>query len=166
MTKMPQGPAATLEEVVRSYADMVYRLAYAYMRSASDADDVFQDVFLRYAEKAPVFREEAHRRAWLLRVTINRCRSHYRSSWYRRIAPMEAAANAASPAPADPLLDNALTQLPVRYRTIIHLYYFENYDTSEIAVITGQQPSTVRAQLTRARHMLRTLLKGDSHDLS
>lgn len=152
----------TLEQVIRTYADTVYRLAYAHMRNPADADDVFQDVFLKYAEKAPSFASEEHRRAWLIRVTVNRCRSHYRSNWWKRITPLEDAVHAAAPAPEDPMLDEALDKLPPKYRTVIHLHYFENYDTSEIAALTGQRASTVRAQLTRARRMLEELLKGAS----
>ena len=147
------------ERVIRTYADMVYRLAYAHLRNPADADDVFQDVFLKYAEKSPAFASEEHRRAWLIRVTLNRCRSHYRSNWWKRLVPLDEAAQAAASAPADPELDEALSRLPAKYRTVIHLHYFENYDTSEIADLTGQRPSTVRAQLTRARQMLGSLLK-------
>lgn len=152
----------SLEQVIRAYADMVYRLAYASMRNPTDADDVFQDVFLKYAEKSPSFASEEHRRAWLIRVTVNRCRSHFRSNWWKRIAPLDEATQAAAPAPADPELNDALSKLPAKYRTVIHLHYFENYDTSEIAELTGQRPSTVRAQLTRARQMLGEMLKGEN----
>lgn len=153
----------TLEQIIRTYSDTVYRLAYAYMHHPADADDVFQDVFLRYVEKAPAFRDEEHRKAWLLRVTINCCRSHYRSGWWKQIVPLDKARNTSTPAPADPELDDALAKLPTKYRTVIHLHYFENYDTSEIAALTGRQPSTVRAQLTRARRMLEEMLKGESN---
>lgn len=155
----------TLEQVVRTYADMVYRLACAHLGNPADADDVFQDVFLRYAEKAPAFRDEEHRKAWLLRVTVNRCRSHYRSSWFRRILPMEAAAHAAIPAPDPHPLGDVLARLPAKYRTVVHLYYYENCSTEEIAALTGQNASTVRSQLTRARSMLRELLKGEIDDV-
>ena len=52
-----------LEQVIRTYADTVYRLAYACMRNSTDADDVFQDVFLKYAEKGPAFASEERRKA-------------------------------------------------------------------------------------------------------
>ena len=152
-----------LEQVIRRYADTVYRLALAQMHNAADADDVFQDVFLRYAEKAPAFASEEHRKAWLIRVTLNRCRSHYRSHWWKRILPLEEASHAAVPDEYDPELADALAQLPAKYRAVIHLHYFENYDASEIAVLTRQQPSTVRSQLTRARQMLKEHMKG-AHD--
>lgn len=150
-----------LEQVIRQYANTVYRLAYAHMRNPADADDVFQDVFLRYAEKTPVFADEEHRKAWLIRVTINRCRSHYRSNWWRRIVPLDEARNAAVPL-ADAALDEALNRLPAKYRSVIHLHYYENYATHEIGELLGLQPATVRSQLARGRRMLEEMLKGEN----
>ena len=153
-----------MEDAIRRHGTAVYRLAYAYMRSPHDADDVFQDVFLRYAEKAPAFRDDEHRRAWLLRVTINRCRSLYRSAWLRRIVPLEHASGLSTPPPEDPVLAGALDRLPAKYRTVIHLSCHEGLDTQEIAAILGIKPVSVRSQLSRARTMLEELLKeGDAH---
>ena len=157
--------ANMLEQDVRRYADMVYRLALAQMRNPADAEDVFQDVFLRYAEKAPDFCEEEHRKAWLLRVTVNRCHSHFRTAWFRRSVPLEAAANAAAPSPEDNLLSDVLARLPAKYRIVVHLHYYENLSTEEVAAVTGQRASTVRSQLTRARALLRDMLKGGFDDV-
>ena len=68
-------PESELEDVFERYGNMVYRLAFAYARSKADADDIFQEVFLRYYRRAPAFQSEEHRKAWLLRVTINRAKS-------------------------------------------------------------------------------------------
>ncbi len=153
-----------MEEIIRRHGDAVYRLAMAYMRNPHDADDVFQDVFLRYAEKSPAFRDDDHRRAWLLRVTINRCRSYYRSAWWKRMVPLEQAEQAPSPPPEDPALAEALHRLPTKYRAVIHLHCFEHYSAEEIADMLGIQPVSVRSQLSRGRKMLAELLKeSDSH---
>ena len=153
-----------MEDAIRRHGTAVYRLALAYMRSPHDADDVFQDVFLRYAEKAPAFRDDEHRRAWLLRVTINRCRSLYRSAWWKRIVPLEHASGLSTPPPEDPVLTEALDRLPVKYRTVIHLSCHEGLDAQEIATLLGVKPVSVRSQLSRARTMLTELLKeGDAH---
>ena len=153
-----------MEEAIRRHGTSVYRLAYAYMRSPHDADDVFQDVFLRYAQKAPAVRDEAHERAWLLRVTINRCRSHYRSAWFKRIVPLEHAESVSSPPPDDPALAQALDRLPTKYRTVIHLSCFEHLDMPEIAAMLSIRPASARSQLSRARAMLNELLReDDSH---
>ena len=146
-------------EAVEQYGSAVYRLAYAMTRSRSDADDVFQEVFLRLHRSAPVFANEAHRRAWLLRVTANRARSLLSSSWRKRVLPLEDVYVYTDPEASD--VDAAMARLPGKYRAVIHLFYYEGYQTEEIAQILGRSPSTVRAQLTRARQKLRELLKED-----
>ena len=148
------------EEVVRRYADMVYRLAYAQTRAKSDADDIFQEVFLRYVRRAPVFESEEHRKAWLIRVTVNCAKSHWGSAWLRRTEPLTE--RIALAAPEDSGLDEALCRLPVKYRTVVHLYYFEGYTAEQIGTMLGRKPATVRTQLTRARKMLAKLLEEDT----
>ncbi len=166
MQSASQGPATEdVETVIHQYADMVYRMAYAWMRSKADAEDVFQDVFLSYAQKHPVFQDEGHRRAWLLRVTVNRCKSLHRSAWRRHRASLEEARTAAVPAPEFDDLHQALSRLPARYRAVIHLYYFENYSTQEIAALLHLPHGTVRTQMTRARRLLGDMLQGDEPDV-
>lgn len=147
------------ESAVERYGPMVYRLAYAQLRSRHDADDVFQEVFLRYHRAAPSFESEAHRRAWLLRVTANCAKSLAASPWRKRSVPLEDVY--AYDQPEESGLDAALASLPSKYRSVIHLYYYEGFSTEETARILGRRPSTVRAQLTRARQMLARLLKED-----
>ena len=146
-------------EAVARYGSAVYRLAYAMTRSRSDADDVFQEVFLRLHRSAPVFANEVHRRAWLLRVTANCARSLLSSSWRKRVLPLGDVYVYTDPEASD--VDAAMARLPGKYRAVIHLFYYEGYQTEEIAQILGRSPSTVRAQLTRARQKLRELLKED-----
>lgn len=139
------------------YGAMVYRLAYAQLRTRPDADDVFQEVFLRYHRSAPPFESEAHRRAWLLRVTANCAKTLAAAPWRRRSVPLEDVY--AYTDPEESSLDAALAKLPSKYRSVIHLYYYEGFTTEETAQILGRTPSTVRAQLTRARQRLAQLLK-------
>lgn len=77
------------EAIIRQHADMVYRLAYAQTRSKSDADDIFQEVFLRYIQRKPDFVSEEHCKAWFLRVTVNCAKKHWESWWFRHTAPLE-----------------------------------------------------------------------------
>ena len=70
-----------MDKVIEKYKDMVYRIAFSYCRNRSDADDVFQEVFLRYFRKAPVFKNAEHEKAWLIRVTVNCSKSVLMSPW-------------------------------------------------------------------------------------
>ena len=152
----------TPEQLVRAYGDMVYRLAYAQTRSRHDADDVFQEVFLRVVQRRPSFDSEAHEKAWLIRVTLNCLKSHWRAAWRRHDVPLDD--RIPFPAPEDSALDEALRRLAPKYRAAVHLYYYEGYSAEEIARMGGEKPSAVRTRLTRARAQLRDLLKGENDD--
>lgn len=151
------------EQLVQTYGAMVYRLAYAQTRSRADADGIFQEVFLRAVQCRPAFDSPAHEKAWLIRVTLNCLKSHWRAAWRRHDVPLDE--RIPFPAPEEHALDDALRRLPPKYRTAIHLYYYEGYTAEEIARMSGERPSTVRARLTRARGKLRDLLKGEPNDV-
>ena len=152
------GEETGLRQVMERYGDMVYRLALAQTHSSHDADDVFQEVFLRYLRAAPAFREEEHRKAWLLRVTVNCCKKLHGSFWRRHTVALSEALPAQHPEEGELL--GLLEGLPPKYRAVLHLYYYEGYATEEIAAILGRSPGTVRSQLSRGRALLRDAWKG------
>ena len=152
------GEDAGLRQVIEAYGDMVYRLALAQTHSSHDADDVFQEVFLRYLRSAPAFQEEEHRKAWLLRVTVNCCKKLHGSFWRRHTVALSEALPAQNPEEGELL--GLLEGLPQKYRAVLHLYYYEGYATEEIAAILGRSPGTVRSQLSRGRALLRDAWKG------
>ncbi len=152
----------TPEELVHEYGEAVYRLAYAQTRSKNDADDIFQEVFLRVVQRRPTFESGEHEKAWLIRVTLNCLKSHWRAAWRRRVVPLDD--RIIYPEPEDSALDDALRRLTPKYRAAVHLFYYEGYSTAEIAEITGEKPSTVRTRLTRARDKLREMLQGEFED--
>lgn len=165
-------------KIVDAYADMVYRIALNQTRSGADADDIVQAVFLKLYEKppewlgdpsrgagAPAVRDE-RLRPWLIRVTVNECRSLWRTLWRRRVEVRdvrdEEAGAYEEPAFAEPqheVLYAALGDLPEKCRIVVHLFYFEDLSTREIAAILGVKEPTVRTRLVRARKMLKQSLK-------
>ena len=149
---------AEFDAALAQYGDTVYRLAFAYTRNRADADDVFQEVFLRYFRRAPAFETEEHRKAWLLRVTINRAKSCLSKMPHE---PQETADAAPFSAPESLELHEALSKLAPKYRTVIHLFYYEGYTAEEIGALLRQKPATVRTQLTRARRRLASLLQDE-----
>lgn len=152
----------TPEQLIHDYGNTVYRLAYAQTRSQHDADDIFQEVFLRVTQHRPVFDSEDHEKAWILRVTLNCLKSHWRAAWRRHDVPLDE--RIPFPAPEERALDDALRRISPKYRAAVHLFYYEGYSAEEIAYMTGEKPSTIRTRLTRARAQLRDLLKGESDD--
>ena len=145
------------EEIVARQGPRVYRLAFAQLRSKADAEDVFQEVFLRYVEKLPKFESPEHEKAWFLRVTLNCCRSLWRSAWHKRSAPLDE--NLPFETRDQWGLHQELLRLPKKYRAVLHLFYWEDMSTAEIAKVTGSTPAAVRKQLERARGLMKERLE-------
>lgn len=146
-----------LEQAVKTYENTLYRAALAILGDAHEAEDAVQDAFLKYLEKAPAFESPEHEKAWLIRVTVNGCKSRLRSPWRKRAAPLLETYPA--PAEGERTVMEAVLALPPRDRAAIHLFYYEGYHTAEIAAMTGDTEGTVRSRLTRARRRLKDLLE-------
>lgn len=153
-----------VESVVDEYAKTVYKLAFSQTNNQSDAEDAFQEVFLRFIRKQPTFENKAHEKAWFIRVTINCCRNIWASPFRirRQFMGYEIPDNTSM----DELdekqwLKQSLLKLPKKYRLVIHLFYYENLSTTQIARITNKKESTIRMQLTRARRLLKNFLGGE-----
>ena len=155
---------AELCAAMDAHGGMVYRLALCRLGSRSDAEDVYQDVFLRLFQDETCFTDDAHLRAWLIRVTLNDCRDLRRSAWFRHIAPLEDAAGQAVPTQEDYAdLWQTVAALPADLGTVVCLHYAEGYTTDEIAALLGCRPATVRTRLHRARKKLKLDLEGYHH---
>lgn len=150
-----------IEALIEKYEKTVYKLAYSCLRSRQDADDIYQEVFLRYFRRQPEFTSEEHEKAWFIRTTINCCKNFCVSSWFRRTAPLEEGAlgeEAVYVPEEQSELFAAVMALPAKYRTVIHLFYYEGYSVREIAELTGEKVTTVTTRLNRARTKLRDAL--------
>lgn len=148
---------STPQEMVERYKNTVFRIAYAYCRNRSDAEDVFQEVFLRYFGKNPLFSDESHEKAWFIRVTVNCCKKLYFSSWFRKTVPLDE--NISFETSEQSELFYAVMELPLKYRMVVHLYYYENYKIKQIAQMTHQKETAISTRLQRARQLLKTRLK-------
>ena len=153
-----------VDEVIEKYADMVYRLAFSRVKNKNDADDIFQEVFLRYIKNEREFETEEHRKAWLIRVTINCSNSFFSSAWIQKFVPIAETEPDPYEGPEELGLHEVLMELPVKYRTVLHLFYYEDLPINEIGRILKRKPATVKTQLMRARQMLKEKLKGDLYE--
>ena len=147
-----------LEETVEKYSNMVYRLAMARTRNIETSEDVYQEVFLRLARKMPEFESEEHKKAWLIRVTINCSKSILNSSFIKHRADLDENLSFETPERHD--IYYAVLNLPIKYRTVIHLYYYENYSIKEISKILQLNENTIKSRLSRARQKLEKTVKG------
>ncbi len=146
--------------IAEKYFDMVYRLALSQSGNPHDAEDITSEVFLRYIKSDKHFESEEHIKAWLIRVTVNRAKSLFASSWFKKTVPIDETLPADMPEDESEVY-GAVLKLPQKYRTVIHLFYYEDLKTAEIAETLNIKESTVRSQLLRARAMLKQFLEGD-----
>jgi len=145
--------------IVHTYSTSVLRFAYSYVKNRPDAEDIAQDVFITYMQKAPPFDHELQRKAWLMSVTSNKCKDYLKSNWKKRTASMPDNLGY-MPKESSALLIYVLN-LDEKYRIPIHLFYYEGYSIEEIAVITGNKPATVGTWLARGRMLLKTMIGDD-----
>jgi RNA polymerase sigma-70 factor (ECF subfamily) len=162
---------ADTRAVVERYRTMVYGIALTHTRCRGDADDVFQDVFLAYHRRQPRLRSEEHRKAWLIAATLNCAKAVASASWRTRVVPMTLDdMEAAAPTvftfdnDAEDAIFRALAAIPEDFRTVLHLFYFEDLPIAQIAVVLDLQPGAVKMRLSRGRAAMRDQLQGALFD--
>jgi RNA polymerase sigma-70 factor (ECF subfamily) len=149
------------EAIVRTYADMVYKIAYRYVANPTDADDVFSETFLAYFKKERTFEEEEHRKAWLIRVTINCAKDLLMGKTRWEELNEEIAEDNTFSLDSEEQLDMraAIQQLRLEYREVICLHYLEGLSIQDISAILGRNENTVKTHLARGREKLRKFLE-------
>lgn len=150
--------------LIEKYSPVVYRMAYSMVKNTQDAEDIHQEVFLKYLAKRPEFEGEEHAKAWFLRVTINLAKNLWKTAWRQKVVGLgEVDREETEAQQEEDKLIEIVKRLPQKYRTVVHLFYYEEYSLEEIANILRAKPSTVRTRLTRARKRLKELLKEDEY---
>lgn len=146
-------------EVLEKYNKMIYRLAFSRTKSIHDAEDIMQNVFMKFIKCDANFESEEHIKAWLIKVTINLSKNLLTSAWFKRTTALEE--DIVVTLREDSEVYKYVLDLPTKYRTVIHLFYYEDMTTASISEILNIKESTVRSQLHRARNMLKGKIKGD-----
>lgn len=152
------------EEVVRTYSDMIYGVAMRYVRDRNAAEEVYSDVFYRYFRRVRTFDSEEHRKAWLLRVTMNCAKDHLMGRRYDEEIQDDMFASVSisgtEEASLEEIMDvrDALKKLDDEHREVVELYYFNQLSVTEIASMLQRSVNTVKSQLRRGREKLRTML--------
>ena len=148
------------ERLVTLYLDCIYRIALNGCKNDMDAEDVVQNTFMKLLEKEECFADDEQAKFWLIRVAMNECKSLWRTSWKRKVTSMEdLSEEPAFVMPERSELYYAVRELPVKYRQVVHLYYFEDYSVREIAGIMKLSETAVQNRLLRARQKLKEKLK-------
>lgn len=148
-----------LEEIVKTYSDMLYKICIIMLCNEQDAKDAVQETFCRFLEKKPDFKDEGHEKAWLLKVAVNYCRDMLRFRLRHPQVPIDELANSliAKKDQHETFLE--LMALPMGQRTVIYLYYVEGYQVKEIAEMLGISAYAVKKRMQRGREHLRVYWK-------
>lgn len=151
---------SSINEIIDTYSEMVYRVILQHMHNEADAKDVLQDVCIKLMKAIPVFETRQKEKAWILRVAINTCKDHWKYDRLRK---------------HDDLLDNYIApqekqedfeilpyvlRLSQKYRDVIYLFYYEEYSVKEISEILEKKEATILTWLRRARMKLKDVLEG------
>ena len=159
---------ATITTIADRHLDAVYRIVISYCRNAEDASDAVQNAFLKLMTTDTTFKDDDHIRKWLIRVAINECRNFWHSFWRKNVVSLDELFEENENDPVFSADDSsadargvyeAVLKLPDRYRTVVQLYYCENYSVDEIADILQISPSNVQTRLYRGRKKLKDILE-------
>lgn len=150
------------EELYGRNADTVYRICFLRLKSAEEAEDAVQDIFLRYLKKPKEFSDTEHEKAWFITAARNYCNDVFKLGGRLRRVDMESIPErACEPVTEESEMSEKLMSLPEKYREILYLYYYEDCPTKEIAKLLGRNESTVRTQLSKGRELLKKNLQNE-----
>ena len=148
-----------MRKIVEKYSDMVYRIALTRTETIENAEDIFQEVFVKFSEKMPRFENDEHEKAWFIRVTLNCSKTSLKSFWHNKIDEIDEQTYIFEKQEID--LTPYLNKLSKKYNVVLYLFYYEGYSTKEMAELLHIKENNVRVLLNRARNQLRKEIEAD-----
>lgn len=152
------GTDEYIYDVLNRYSGTLIKLAFTYVKNVQDSEDIVQNVFIKLMTRSSGFKDREHEKAWLIRVTINMCKNHLKSSWIKRVVPLEDTLSYMPKEESTVLIE--VMELPDNYKNAVYMYYYEGYSIKEISEILKTKSATVGTWLSRAREMLKVKLGG------
>ena len=153
-----------VNRAIELYADTVKRICFLHLKNYHDTQDIFQKVFLKYLMYEGDFQSEEHRKAWIIRVTVNSCKDLLRDYYRKNTLSIEEAANEYVSCDENREILSAVLALEPKYKDVVYLFYFEVYTACEIAEILNKKENTVYSLLSRAREKLKKELGGEDFE--
>ena len=155
---MPYMDSKNADRLINTYADMILRISFMYLKQTCDAEDICQDIFLKLLSGEYTFDSPAHEKSWIIRTTINACKDHLRTAFWKRSQTIDAILENPAPNASESELLDLVMSLPRNYRVSIYLYYYEGYQVKEIAAMYGKTENAISTYLRRGRQKLRQML--------
>ncbi len=160
MKNMIKFAGLCVQEIVQTYSDTLIRIAVQQTKNMAEAEDIVQEVYLKLMRQKKPFAHEAHLKAWLIKVTFNKCKDYFKSSRVKKTVPMTEEMTFI--AKEEQMVLTEIFELPSEERVIVYLHYYEGYTTAEIADLLEINVNTVGSKLRRARMKLKTILEEGS----
>ena len=148
------GTDEAVSMAIEKYSDMLRRICFLYLKDYADVEDVFQEVFLKFFLNSDSFEDEEHEKAWLCRVTFNKCKDLCKSFWRKKVSSIEEMEIPYESPEQDELI-KAVMQLPADYKEIVYLHYYEGRPIPEIAKMMQKNNNTVYTMLRRGKELLK-----------
>lgn len=156
-----------IEKLITLHGNDVLRIATAYTRNPTISEDIFQEVFIKVAKNLHKFRGESSEKTWIIRITINTCKDYLKSAWNKKVISIEDNEKIEEISLEDKILDKEernivvkeILNLPLKYKEVLLLYYYQGFSTAEIAKILYMPETSVRTRMKRAREMLKEKLE-------
>ena len=154
MKKNSARPAECIERIMDTYGNLLFRLCLFTLGNADDAEDVVQETLIKYMQYTPDFKDENHEKAWLITVASNKSKDLLRFR-KRHLTTEIRDLTEYIPDNSNPEIIDALLSLPEKYRTVLILYYVEEFNVNEIAQIIDRSSSAVKMRLQKGRMLLK-----------
>ena len=159
MDKTSFGDNDAVTDALLKYSDMVRRICFMYLHNHADVEDVFQDVFLKLFQNKDNLEDDEHTKAWICRVTINKCKDTCKSFFRKNVCSIED-----MELPFEDKVENGVMievlSLPQKFKDVIYLFYYEDYTVPQMAKLLNQKENTIYSNLHRARVLLKQKLGG------
>lgn len=140
----------------------IYRIAMLYLNNEADAEDAVEEILLKCIQKQISFVDESHENAWFITTTKNYCKDKLRSFWHKKVDLGEIPEIEAERSEERVLLEHIM-RLPVKYREVLCLYYYEEYAVKEMSELLHRKESTIQTQLATARKRLKIILEKEGN---
>lgn len=144
--------------VYERYKNLLYRIAYTYLKNSDDVEDLLQEVFMKRLYNAPSFENEEHEKRWMIRVTVNLAKNCVKSFWNQNRRALDELSEVPESwqwDETDKSVYSEVMALPDKQRIVIYLHYYEEYTCKEIANILNCKESAVKMRLKKGRDLLR-----------
>lgn len=150
------------DKLIDNYSNMIYRIALGYVDNTFDAEDIAQEVYLKYmdfVEENGKFKDDEHERYWIIRVTINLCRNELKSARQKYTVPLKEESIICYDIDTEKDLADSIKKLKEKYRIVFELFYLEDLKISEISNLLHISEANVKTRLKRARDIVKKDLR-------